>query len=65
MEYNVYGTVSFVVDFDIEANSEEQAIELMKQLIHDEAQLRHLSFVLDEDKIKLDLNAIEIEYDED
>jgi hypothetical protein len=61
MEYNIQGKVSFNVDFDIEANSEEEAIELAKERIIDNYYLNSHGDLHNIGSEKFDLDAGEYE----
>lgn len=61
MEFNIQGKVSFEVDFDIEANSEEEAIELAKERIIDNYSLDSHGDLHNIGSEKFDLDAGEYE----
>lgn len=61
MEYNIQGEVKFNVDFDVEANSEEEALELAKEALRDFYSLDIVNANHDVDSIKFNLNAGEYE----
>jgi len=61
MEYNIYGTIEFRVDFDIQADTEEQALELAKKQILGYYHLNVTGAQHDKKSVKLDINASEYE----
>ena len=63
-EYSVNGTITFEVDLDIKANSEEEAIELAKEQLLDFYSLNCHGADHDPNEVKLDLDAIEYEDEE-
>lgn len=63
MEYNIFGQVSFYVDFDIEANSEEEAIELANSKLMDYYNLNVVNADHDKETVRINISAGE--YGED
>lgn len=61
MEFNVYGKVIFDVDFDIEAEDEETAINLAKEKILDYYHLDVVNAYHNNKKVKIDINTSEYE----
>lgn len=61
MEYNIYGNISFRVDFDIEAATEEEALKKAKEQLEDYYHLNVLGADHDRESVNLDINAIELE----
>lgn len=61
MEYNIQGKVFFDIDFDIEANSEEEAIELAKERIIDNYCLDSHGDLHNIGSVKFDIDAGEYE----
>lgn len=61
MEFNIQGEIKFRVDFDIEANSEEEALELAKEQLKDYYHLNVINAYHNMDSIKFDLDAGEYE----
>lgn len=61
MEYNIYGTIEFTVDFDIEAESEEQALELAKKQLIDYYRLNVTGARHEKESVKIDIDASEYE----
>lgn len=61
-EFNVYGTITIQVELDVVANSEEEAIELVKEQFKDDYNLNVHGYHHEPDKdVDLDLTAIEYE----
>lgn len=61
MEYNVYGEISFKLNFDIEANSLEEALEKAKEIISDYYRIDFEGAYHDTDSVDLALEVIEYE----
>ncbi len=61
MEYNIQGKVSFEVDFDIEASTEEEALELAKEQLNDYYHLNVNGADHYIDSVKFNLDAGEYE----
>jgi len=57
MKYNIQGKVSFDVEFDIEANNEEEAIKLAKEIIMDNYCLNSNGDLHNIGSVKFDLDA--------
>lgn len=60
MEYNIYGKISFDVDFIIDADTEEDAIEKAKELLEDYYRLDVENAEHDKESVKININADEI-----
>ena len=60
MEYNVYGTVTLDINIDIEATSEEEAVEKIKKELIDYYHLNSIGEPYVE-KSEIKLNTIEYE----
>jgi len=61
MEYNIQGKVSFNIDYDIEADSEEEALKAFEYQLKDYYHLNVINAYHDIDSIKFDLDAGEYE----
>ncbi len=61
MEFSIQGKISFEVEFDIEANSEEEAIKLAIEELKDYYHLNVINAQHDINSIRFDLNACEYE----
>lgn len=64
MEFSIVGTISFDVDFDIEASSEEEAIKIAKEQLMDYYRLNVSNAEHDMESVEINIDAIEYE-DED
>lgn len=60
-EYNIQGKISFKVDFDIEANTYEEALSKAKDYINDRYNLDISCSYHDEDSVLIDIDAAEYE----
>lgn len=61
MEYNIQGKITFNVDLDIEANSEEESLELAKEQLKDYYHLNVINAKHDVNSIKFNLYTGEYE----
>lgn len=61
MDFCVSGKVTFDIEFDIKANSEEEAIEQAKKAIIDYYHLNVNGAMHDPDYVKVDIDATEYE----
>ena len=61
MEYNIQGKITFNIDLDIEANSEEESLELAKEQLKDYYHLNVINAKHDVNSIKFDLDSYEFE----
>jgi hypothetical protein len=61
MEFNIYGKVTFNVDFDIEANDDETAMNIAKEKILDYYHLDVVNAYHNSKKVKIDINTSEYE----
>ncbi len=60
-EFEIYGKVNFRVSFDVEAESEEQALELARDQILDAFKLNY-SGSIQQGKTEADINIDAVEY---
>jgi hypothetical protein len=58
-EFQVYGTITIQVELDIVANSEEEAIELVKEQLKDDYNLDVHGYSHTPGEEEIDLTAIE------
>jgi predicted deacetylase len=58
-EFQVYGTITIQVELDIVANSEEEAIELVKEQLKDDYNLDVHGYAHTPGEEEIDLTAIE------
>jgi|LakMenE18May11ns_1017448.scaffolds.fasta_scaffold8911469_1 hypothetical protein len=59
-EFQVYGTITIQVELDINANSEEDAIEQAKEILKDDYNLNVIGYHhVPEDDVEIELTAIE------
>jgi hypothetical protein len=59
-EFQVYGTITIQVELDVVANSEEEAIELVKEQFKDDYNLDVHGYAHNpEDGVEIELTAIE------
>lgn len=62
MKYSVCGKISFNVDFEIEADSEEEAVQKAKEMIEDYYHFNSIgSPYQDESEVKFNLDVYEYE----
>lgn len=59
MEFNIHGNITFSVDFDIEAGSEEEALEKAKEQLIDYYHLNVNGAKHRNNSVVIDINAIE------
>jgi hypothetical protein len=59
-EFQVYGTITIQVELDINANSEEDAIEQAKEILKDDYNLNVIGYHhVPEDDVEIELTGIE------
>jgi len=58
-EFQVYGTITIQVELDIEANSEEEAIEKAKEQFTDDYNIDVHGYSHNPEEVEIELTAIE------
>jgi hypothetical protein len=61
MEFYIYGNVNFNVEFDVEAENEEQALEIAKDRLMDYYHLNVVNAVHSTKSVQVNINANEYE----
>ncbi len=64
-EFQVYGTITIQVQFDITADSEEDAVAQAIEAMKDDYNLDVIGYSHNPEDVELDLTAIEYEEDND
>jgi hypothetical protein len=64
-EFQVYGTITIQVEFDITADSEEDAVAQAIEAMKDDYNLDVIGYSHNPEDVEIDLTAIEYEEDND